>query len=125
MELSALTAISPVDGRYASTVALPVHGELTYHGEMDYPVPSKPQKDQEYINYKETKITSDKTVNFSATVRASKTLVADLSAQAEEFIGMSEWHEYWESNRVPMPHIVYDSDLGMDSGLSGKFFYSI
>ena len=112
-----------IDGRYASTVALPVHGELTYHGEMDYPVPSKPQKDQEYINYKETKVTSDKTVNFSATVRASKTLVADLSAQAEELIGMSEWHEYWESNRVPMPHIVYDSDLGMDSGLSGKFFF--
>ena len=114
-----------IDGRtaYASTVALPVHGQFTYYGEMEYPVPSSVYKDEEHINYKETKVTSRKTVNFSATVRSSKTLVADLSTQAEELTGMRELHDYWESNRVPMPHIVYDSDLGMDSRLSGKFFY--
>ena len=114
-----------IDGRraYTSTLALPVRGQFTYYGEMEYPVPSSVYKDEEHINYKETKVTSRKTVNFGATVRSSKTIVANLLSQAEELFWQREFHEYWVSNRVPMPHIVYDSDLGMDSGLSGKFFY--
>ena len=114
-----------IDGRraYTSTLALPVHGQFTYHGEMEYPVPSSVHKDEEHINYKENKVTSRKTVNFGATVGSSKTIVANLLPQAEELFSQREWHDYWESNRVPMPHIVYDSDLGMDSRLSCKLFY--